>query len=226
MQAPHSESSQPSFAPVSPTRVADGVEERRPRRQFERVGVAVHGQGQRDRHAAPPKTAVLAGTGTRLAARAGHGHRERAPGHDLRHRPAVVGGGADVRDRLGRGGRGLRRLPHGVGASVGAGQRLGGLGHEPDRRRERRDRDAGPLHGPAGERDRRGRSDDRDLHLPPVLQPDVGAARPVVRQRDLDAGEELVRRRSGRAGAGHQLRDRHLPLAGTGPAGSPSRRGP
>ena len=66
MQAPHSESSQPSLAPVSPTPLADGKEERRRRLELERIRNPVHSQRHRNLHAAAPapKSAELAGTVT------------------------------------------------------------------------------------------------------------------------------------------------------------------
>ena len=57
-------------------------------------------------------------------------------------------------------------------------------------------------------------ADDGDLHLAPVLEPEVGAARAVGRSGNLDLDEQLVGR--GRRGAGTrpEVVDRNLPRAG------------
>ena len=64
MQAPHSESSQPSFDPVSPTASRTAVSRRRARLDLDRVGDAVDRERGGDLHAGPPCSAGLAGIGT------------------------------------------------------------------------------------------------------------------------------------------------------------------
>jgi hypothetical protein len=130
-----------------------------------------------------------------------------------RHRPAVVGRPSHVADRgrgrRGRGGRGLDRI---VG-TVGAGERRLGLGHTPDRRRERRDRDPGLGDATAVVGDDGGRPDDRDLHLTAVLETDVARPGAGGRRRHVERDEQLVRSRRRRSGADPQLVEAHRPLA-------------
>ena len=139
MQAPHSESSQPSFAPVRPTDVAHGREEARPGLELDGVGHAVDCECRGDLH----DRGSAGGDRDVGAARPGDGDLDRPARHHLGHRAAVALGGAHVRDRGGRrgsfaGGGCDRRLVRGA-----AGERGLGLRHAADGRRERRDGDAG-----------------------------------------------------------------------------------
>ena len=172
MQAPHSESSQPSFEPVRPIDVAHGGEQVRAGLELDRVGDPVHVQRRRDLHASSLAARVRAPSRSRAA-------RSRRPSR------------AGSRPSRGRRRSGVAAAATAApAASIAAAppslpiERRLGLRHAPDRRRERGHRDPRVGHGAVGEGDDGGRADDGDLHLPPVLEPQVGAARAVGRERE------------------------------------------
>ena len=143
-----------------------------------------------------------------LAARPRGGDLDRAAGDDGGHRLPVARGGADVGDRLGRLRRELPPLGRAGPASPPTQRRLC-CRDAPDRRRERGDRHAGVGDAAAVERDDGGRADDRDLHLPPVLEPEIAAARSPRRGSGTSTASSSSSGRGGRlARAGEELGDR------------------
>ena len=93
-------------------------------------------------------------------------------------------------------------------AAVAADQGSLCLRHAPDRGGERRDRDPRVGHRAVRDGDDGRCADDGDLHLPPVLEPEVGAARAGGRGGNLDLDEQLVGLGGRGAGARPEVVDR------------------
>ena len=151
-----------------------------------------------------------------LAARPGDGGLDGAAGDHGGHRAAVVGRGPDVGDRRRRGRRGLRRGLGGLAPAVGADERLlCGLG-------TRRIVGASAVIAilavvdaiPPSRVTTAAAPDDGDLHLPPVLEPDVGAAAsPPAGGGRSTATQQLVRRGGRLARAPRRARRRRARAA-------------
>ena len=214
MQAPHSESSQPSFEPVSPTGPRTRVEQALVRLELDRIGLAVDVQGRGVSHldGSVKRGAGGDGDGGGAVAGARDGGDDRAPRDDAR--PSRGGSrasrglsliGADAVGGRGAGGRRPRRgrrCCRPARASASGTRRIVGASAVIATRASAIDVALEPHDG--------GRADDGDLHLAPVLEPHVRAAGAGRDRRQRDGGQQLARLGGRPPGPGPQLVERDV----------------
>ena len=196
-----------------PDDVAHRREQVRAGLELDRVGDPVHVQRRRDLHAL--LLARRASSAVSIARPRDHGG----------HRAPVVGRAADVGD----GRRGGRRPPQPQLRSASAPPSLPMSAASASGTRRIVGESAviairASVTVPSVDGDDGRCADDGDLHLPPVLEPEVGAARAVGRSGNLDLDEQLVGLGRRGARARPEVVDRDLASSRRATAALPSRR--